>query len=255
MSKLADRLRSLSESSGAPIGFHPARPEASSPSMLFVVGLSGAHVKEATTVSDVAADAGLIEIEGTDARAIKQVVEAAGDAPIGVLVKRVRDKELDELVSLGCDFVVFDIGEEAAILSEKRIGKFLMTEPSLDQGLVRAINSFEVDGVLIGDGDSVITVERLLVSRRFVELLEKPVIMKLPALVTKGELASLWQGGVDGVVSALKHSTEGLTELKKMLGGLPRRTRNARPTAGVMLPRHGAGIVDEEDGHEEESQS
>ena len=253
MSKLADRLRSLSESSGAPIGFQAARSEVGSPSMLFVVGLSGTQVKEATIVSDVAADAGLIVSEGTGAGAVRQVVEAVGDVPIGVLVKGVGEKALDELVSVGCDFVVFDIGEVATILTKKRIGKFLMIEPSMDQGLVRAINSFEVDGVLVGGGDSVITVERLLVSRRFVELLEKPVIMRLPSLVTKEELASLWQGGVDGVLSASKQSTEGLAELKKMLSGLPKRTRNTRTAAGVVLPRYGGDVVGEEDEEEEES--
>ena len=255
MSKLADRLRSLSESSGAPIGFHPAAYETSSPSMLFIVGLSGTQIKEATIVPDLAADAGLIVSEGTDTRTVKQVVEAADDAPIGVLVQGVREKELDELVSLGCDFVVFDIGEAAVILTKKGIGKFLMIEPSLDQGLVRAINSFEVDGVLIGGWDSVITVERLLVSRRFVELLEKPVIMKLPSVVTKEELANLWQGGVDAVVSASTQSTEALAELRKMLTGLPKRTRNTRPASGVVLPGYGRDMVGEEDEQEEESQS
>jgi hypothetical protein len=255
MSKLAGKLWNISKSSGAPIGFHPARSEASNPSMLFVVGLSGAQVKEAAIVSDLAADAGLMVSEDTDVRAVRQVVEAVGDVPIGVLVKGMPGKGLDELVGLGCDFVVFHIGEAAAILTKKGIGKFLMIEPSLDQGLVRAINSFEVDGVVIGGGDSVITVERLLVSRRFVELLEKPVIIKLPSLVTKEELASLWQGGVDGVVSASMQSPQALAELKKMLSDLPKRTRNTRPAAGVMLPRPGGDMVGEEDEQEEESRS
>lgn len=255
MSKLADKLRSLSESSGAPIGFHPARSEASSPSMLFVVGLSGTQVKEAAILCDLAADAGLIVSEDTDVRAVRQVVEAVGDVPIGVLVKGMPGKGLDELVGLGCDFVVFHIGEAAGILAKKGIGKFLMIEPSLDQGLVRAINSFEVDGVLVGGGDSVITVERLLVCRRFVELLEKPVIIRLPSLVTKEELVSMWQGGVDGVVSASTQSTQALAELKRMLSDLPKRTRNTRPAGGVMLPRPGGDMVGEEDGQEEESRA
>ena len=255
MSKLADRLRSLSESSGAPIGFHPARSDVRSPSMLLVVGLSGTQAKEATIVSDLAADAGLIVSEGTSAKTFKEVVEAVGDIPLGVFVKGMREKEIDELVSLGCDFVVFDIGDSALILGKKEVGRFLMIEPSMDQGLVRAINSFEVDGVIIGGGDSVISVERLLVSRRLVELLEKPVITKLPSLVAREELVSLWQGGVDGVVSASTQSTEALGELKKMLSGLPKRTRNTRTATGVVLPGYGGDMVGEEDEQEEESRS
>ena len=223
--------------------------------MLLIVGLSETQVKEARTVADIAADAGLIVSEGTGAKTVKQVVEAVGDVPLGVFVKGMREKEIDELVSLGCDFVVFDIGGAAAILSKEEVGKFLTIEPSLDQGLVRAVNSFEVDGVLIsGGGDSVMTVERLLVCRRFVELLEKPVILTLPSLATKEELASLWQAGVDGVVSASTQSAEALAELKKMIGDLPRRARNRRATAGVVLPRYGGDAVDEEDEQEEQIQ-
>ena len=64
-------------------------------------------------------------------------------------------------------------------------------------GLVRAINSLEVDGVFIGSGggDSFVAVEHLLVCRRFVELLEKPVIMALPSLVTKAELTRFMASG------------------------------------------------------------
>ena len=254
MSKFADKLRNLSESSDAPIGFHPAVSEVRSPSMLFVVGLSETRVKEARTVPDIVADAGLIVSEGTGAKTVKQVVEAVGGVPLGVFVKGMREKEIDELVSLGCDFAGFDIGEPAAILGKKELGRFLAIEPSLDQGLVRAINSFEVDGVLIGSGDSVISVERLLVSRRFVELLEKPVIMTLPSLVTKEELVSLWQAGVDGVVSASTQSTDALAELKKMLSGLPKRARNRRTTAGVVLPCYDGDMVGEEDEQEEKIQ-
>jgi hypothetical protein len=96
-----------------------------------------------------------------------------------------------------------------------------------------------------------VTVEHLLVCRRFVELLEKPVIMTLPSLATKEELKSLWQAGVDGVVAPLTQSVE---ELKKMIGDLPRGARGRRARAGVVLPHYGGGVVEEEDEQEEEVQ-
>jgi hypothetical protein len=255
MSKFADKLRSLSKSSSAPMGFHPAVSEAKGLSMLLIVGLSGTRLKEARAVADIAADAGLIVSEGIGAKTVRQVVETVGSVPLGVFVKGMQEKEIDELVSLGCDFVVFDIGGAATILSRKEVGRFLIIEPSLDQGLVRSINSFEVDGVLIsGGGDSAMTVERLLACRRFVELLEKPVVMMLPSVVTMEELTSLWHAGVDGVVSASTQSTEVVTGLKKMLGDLPKRAGNRRATAGVMLPRLGGDVGDEEHEQEEKIQ-
>jgi hypothetical protein len=254
MSKFVERLQSLSRSSTAPMGFHAAVSEVRSPAMLLVVGLSGTQVEEAKVVAEVHADAGLIMSEGTSAKAVGQVVEAVGDVPLGVFVKGMNEKEADELASLGCDFVVFDVKAAAGILTRKEVGKFLTIEPSLDQGLVRAINRFDVDGVFIStrSGDSFVAVEHLLVCRRFVELLEKPVMMTLPSLVTKTTLTNLWQAGVDGVVAPSTQSVEALAELKKMIGDLPRGARGRRAKAGVVLPHYGGGVVGEEDEEQEE---
>jgi hypothetical protein len=254
MSKFVDKLQSLSKSSTAPIGFHPSVSELKSPAMLLIAGLSGTKVNEAKIVADVNADAGLILDEGPNARIVRQMVEAVGDIPLGVFVKGMSEEKIDELASLGCDFVVFDIRIPAAVLQKEEVGKFLMIEPSLDQGFVRAINSLDVDGVFISNGgeDSFVAVEHLLVCRRFVEILEKPVIMALPSLVTKAELTSLWQVGIDGVVAPSRQSVETLAELEKMIGDLPGRARGRRAKAGVKLPQYGGVVAEEEDEEQEE---
>jgi hypothetical protein len=254
MSKLVDKLQSLSKSSTTPIGFHPSASESKSPAMLLIAGLAGTQIKEAKIVADVDADAVLILDEGPSARIVRQMVEAVGDVPLGVFVKGMNEEKINELASLGCDFVVFDIRIPAAVLNKEKVGKFLMIEPSLDQGFVRAINSLEVDGVFISSRgeDSFVAVEHLLICRRFVELLEKPVIIALPSLVTKAELTSLWQAGVDGVVATSAQSVEALAELKKMIGDLPRGARGRRAKAGVVLPHYGGAVAREEDEEQEE---
>jgi hypothetical protein len=253
MSKLVDKLQSLAKSSTTPIGFHPSVSELKSQTMLLIVGLSGTQVKETKIVTDVNADAGLILSEGASAKVVKQMVEAVGDVPLGVFVKGMGEEKIDELASVGCDFMVFDIKIPAAVLHKEGVGKFLMIEPSLDQGLVRAINSLEVDGVLISSrgGDSFVAVEHLLICRRFVELLEKPVIMALPSSVTKTVLTNLWKVGVDGVVAPSTQSVEALAELKKMISDLPRGARGRRAKAGVILPHYGEGVASEEDEEQE----
>jgi hypothetical protein len=223
MSKLVDKLQSISKSSTMPIGFHPSVSEQRNLAMLLIAGLSETQIKEAKIVVDVNADAGLILSEGQSARIVRQMVEAVGDIPLGVFVKGMSEEKINELMSLGCDFMVFDIKITAAVLNKEKVGKFLMIEPSLDQGFARAINGLEVDGVFISSKgeDSFVAVEHLLVCRKFVELLEKPVIMALPSLVTKAELTNLWQAGIDGIVAPSTHSIEALKELKKMIGDLP----------------------------------
>jgi len=254
MSKFVDKLQNLSKSSTTPIGFHPSVSEFKRPAMLLIAGLSGAQVKEAKIVADVNADAGLILSEGVSAKVVKQMVEAVGDVPLGVFVKGMSEEKISELTSSGCDFVVLDIRIAASVLHKEGMGKFLMIEPSLDQGLVRAVNSLDVDGVFINSksGDSFVAVEHLLVCRRFAELLEKPVILALPSLVTKAELTSLWQAGVDGIVAPSIQSFEALTELKKMTSDLPRGARGRRGKVGVMLPHHGGDVAEEKDEEQEE---
>jgi citrate lyase beta subunit len=196
----------------------------------------------------------LILSEGPSAKVVQHMVEGLGDVPLGVFVKGMSEEKINELASLGCDFVVFDIKAAAAVLHEEKVGKFLMIELSLDQGFVRAINSLEVDGVFISSkgGDACVTVEHLLVCRRLVEILEKPVIMTLPSLVTKAELTNLWQTGVDGIVAPLTQSVETLAELKKMIGDLPKVARGHRAKVGVRLPHYGRGTGEEEDEEQEE---
>jgi hypothetical protein len=254
MSKLVDRLESLSKFSGGPIGFHSPVSEVRSAAMLLIGGLSGTQVKEARTIHDVNADAGLILSEGSGAKIVRQMVEAMGDVPLGVFVKNMSQEKIDEVTNAGCDFVVFDIKMPAAVLDQEGVGRFLIVEPSLDQGLVRAINGFDVDAVLISKGaDSFVTVEHMFVCRRFVELLEKPVIVMLPSLLNKTELTELWQAGIDGVVVPPAQSVQALTELKGMIDDLPRGTRGRHSKASAALPQYG-GLVTLEDEEEEEEE-
>jgi hypothetical protein len=254
MSKFVDKLQSVCKASSVPIGFHQSVSEPKSPAMLLIVGLAGTQAKEATIVADVNADAGLVLSEDPSAKLVKQMVEAVGNVPLGVSVKSIDAKQMDELASVGCDFVVLDIKGTVAGLHKEGMGKFLMVEPSLDQSLVRAINSLELDGVcVISKGEEpFVAVEHLLVYRRFVEVLEKPVIVVLPSLVSKIELTSLWQVGIDGVMTSSAQSATALAEVKKMISDLPRRPRGRRAKMGVALPGHGGLVAEEEDEEQED---
>jgi hypothetical protein len=221
--------------------------------MLLIVGLTETQVKEAKIVADANADAGLILGDDPSGKSVKQITEALGNVPVGVFVRSVDEARMNELNDVGCDFVVFDIKVPAAVLQKGRMGRFVIVEPSLEGGLMRAINSLEVDGVLIGSGsgDSFVAVEHLLLCRRFVELLEKPVIVTVPTAVAKAELTSLWQVGIDAVVTPSAQSVAALAQLKQMIGDLPRGTRGRRGRAGVILPHYGGNLVGEQDEEQE----
>ena len=252
MSKFVDKLHNLSKSSAASIGFHAAASELKSSPMLLVAGLAGVDVKEADALTGSNVDAGLVLSESFEIRSLEQMVKAMGDIPLGVVIKEMGNTSAAELIDSGCDFVVFDMKTPVAALRGEEAGKFLVIEPSLDQGLVRAINALEIDGVFINRGEeSFITVEYLLICRRFSELLDKPFVVTLPSLITNAELGDLWKAGMDGIVIPPAQPVEAFTELRKMIDNLPKMAKHRRGKVGVVLPYYGGDIAAEEEEEEE----
>ncbi|MFU8796291.1 MAG: hypothetical protein ACNA7X_03210, partial [Dehalococcoidia bacterium] len=210
-------------------------------------GLAGTQATEAKIAAK--ADAGLLMEQVPDVTTLKQMAEDARGVPLGVLLKDADATKADELVAAGCDFLVVNTGSAAAVLGNEDAGKFLMLQPSLDLGMARAVNSLEVDGVFvsIGTGQPFVAVEHLLACRRFVDLLEKPVMLVLPSMVAKSDLAGLWQLGIDGIVAAPPQSVKSLAELKKMIEAIPGGPRGRRAKLGARIPGFAGAVSEEED--------
>ncbi len=253
MSKFSDRLVSLSRSSAPRIGFHVSASESKSPTMLLVAGLAGKQAAEGKVAAK--ADAGLLMEQVPDVSIVKQMTDEAGDTPLGVFLKDGDAGKAEELVAAGCDFLVCNTGTAASVLGNEDAGKFLMLEPSLDLGMARAVNSLEVDGVFvsIGGGQPFVAVEHLLACRRFVDLLEKPVMLLLPSEVTKSDLAGLWQLGIDGVIAPPPQSAKSLAALKKMIEAIPGGPRGRKARPGARIPGLAGAVSSDEEEDEEDT--
>ncbi len=255
MSKLVDKLHSISESSTPPIGFRSSASESKGSAMLLVAGVSDVNVKEAEVMVNANVDAGLIFEGGIGSDNLTQMVKAMGDIPLGMFLGEASKGSAGELAKSGCDFIVFDVKAPMAALQEGDIGRFLAVEPSLDVGLVRAISGLDVDGVLINMGkEPFITVEHLLFCQRFGELLDKPRLVALPSLPTIKEVNSLWEAGIDGIVTPPGQDSEELLKLKEMMAGLPRGVKRRRRKVSVVIPHYDSGLSTEEEEEEEEEE-
>jgi len=253
MSKFVDKLRRLSKSGSKPIGFRASASEAEQPAMLLILAMTSTQPAEAKVILDVGADAGLVLGDNLNAMSIRQMVGSMPDVPLGVLAAGMTEEKMDEIVSAGCDFLVFDVKASAGLLHKERVGKVIMMKPLLDPVLIRAVNRLEVDAALINSKADApfVAVEDLLLCRRLVELLDKPVIVGLSSLVSKAELTSLWEVGVEGIVLSATHSVEALAGVKKMIGELPRKARSRRAKADVVLPQYAGGVLAEADEDED----
>ena len=252
MSKFVDKLHNLPKTSTSSIGFHSSAGESKSSAMLLIAGLSGMDPEEAGIIANSTVDAGLILNQKFDIKNVKQMVKVVGDTPLGIFLKDMSNDKVNELVDSGCDFVAFDMKTSAVALRGEEIGKFLMIEPSSDQGLVRAINGLDIDGVFINRGEEAfITVEHLLVCQRFSELVDKPLAITLLSSVTSVELSNLWRAGIDAIIIPPAQPTEVLTRLKKMIGNLPKEAKRRRSKIDVMLPHYSSDISEEDEEGEE----
>ena len=252
MSKFVDKLQHLSNTSISPIGFRSPVSESKTPGMLLLATLSPLDAKEAEIIAKSNIDGGLIMSQELGAEVVKKIVKAVGKVPLGVLIKDANEEKVDELARSGCDFVVFLTRMPAAILHRKEIGKFLMVEPSLDSGLVKTVNSLDIDGVFLNCGEgSFVTVEHLLLCQRFRELLDKPLIVILPSLVNGDVLRNLWEAEVDGVVIPAEQPEEVFVELRRQINDLPKEAKHGRAKASAILPSYGGGMPVEEEEEEE----
>jgi len=253
MSKLVDKLHSISKSSTPPIGFRSSVSESEHSVMLLVGGISEVNVKEAEATVNADVDAVLIFEQRISTDDLTKMVKTMGDIPLGIFLGEGSKSDTGELVKSGCDFMVFDVKAPVAALEKGEIGRFLAVEPSLDVGLVKAINGLDIDGVLINRGkESFMTVEHLLLCQRFNDLLDKPLLVALPSLSTNAELESLWEAGIDGVVTPAGQGPERLLKLKEMVAGLPKGVKRRRGRLRAVVPRSGVSLSTEEEEEEEE---
>jgi hypothetical protein len=200
------------------------------------------------------ADAGLLQIPkpGSGVKALKQVCQAAPDIPWGGWLKEIGRGGVGKMAEAGCDFVVFPADSASLeILQDKKLGKILEVEPSLEPGLLKAVDDLPADAVLVageqGKGHF-ITWHHLMLFRRCANLLTKPLLVSVPSGVTAGELQALWEAGVGGVVV---EAAEKLTKLRQIIDKLtlpsPGKRRKAEPLVPHIPGETGAVSEEEEE--------
>ncbi len=253
MSKFAEKLRRAYTGSAPSMGFRKSA-ETEPPPLLLVANLTKANLTEAKAIAG-GIDAGVVNNGDINAKSFGQLAKALGDIPLGIFLESVDKAETAKSIELGSDFVVFGLRTPLEAVNKEGPGKILKIDPSLDQGLVRAINALplQVDGVLVNGEESLITIERLLIYRRFAELLDKPLLITPGSSVTSDELKSLYEAGVNGLILSEGFPAEAFAELKKTIGGLS-RTAKRKARGAVLLPRLGGESEAEAEEEEEEEE-
>jgi len=252
MSKFAEKLQRIYRGSAPSLGFRKS-DEAESAPLLIVASLTKTGTAEANALVAVGIDAGIISAKGLSAKSFGELARVLGDIPLGLSLESTEKEAIAKSIDLGCDFVVFGLKTPLEAVNKEGLGRVLKIEPSLEPGLVRAINALplSIDGVLVTGDEPAITIERLLIYQRFTELLNKPLLVNLSSNVTADELSSLFEAGINGLVLPEVLSADVFANLKKSASGLS-RTAKRKTKASALLPRVSGELEAEVEEEEEE---
>jgi len=241
MSRLISKLNQVSKAEPQPIGFGAKAPS-SKPKLQLITTMVDFDAN--TLANRVAgADAGLLHIQkiSAGAKAIQKFSQAVPDIPWGGWLEDSADSEIGQLLKAGCDFVVFPATyTPQKMLQNNEIGKILVIEPSLNDGLLRAINDLPIDAVLVASeqkGEYALTWNHLMLFCHFANLLTKPLLASVSPAITANELQALWDAGVSGILIGEKtEQPVDLSSLRRAIDGLTPVSRRKGGRLGVLLP-------------------
>ncbi len=240
MSKFADKLQRIYRTTAQSIGFRKSATETEVNSPLLIADLTGVGVKKASDIVNSGIDAAVISSEGLDASSFKSLVTGTGDIPLGLLLAKNSIENIPDFVDSGCDFIVFDVQTPLESINREGLGKILKIDRSLTPGMVKAINdlSMPIDGVFVAGDASPVTVELVLICQFFADLLDKPLLVTISPTVTRGELSSLREAGVNGLLLPERVPAKVFAGLKKIITGLP-KTSKRKTRGSALIPQIG----------------
>jgi hypothetical protein len=258
MSRLIDKFQKAAKSSVQQMGFRTSRAAAPEPGILLIVSLAPEAIKNKADIGN--AGAVLIRPNSVPltAASVKKIAEILPDIPVGLYLEDTDDKEVAALTEAGCDFLVFPASSRISSASDdKKTGRILQVESSMDDSLLRVVNSLPVDAVLAADtftGGALVWHE-LMIFQHLANTMAKPLIVNIPANITEAELKALWEAGADGVVvDGDKMKAAGMKELQKAIDKLPQRSARKRGKVDAVLPRTGGGSLTSAPPDEEEEE-
>ena len=252
MSKLIDKLDKATQDETKPLGFAAAMPKSTAAQMLTI-----ARTKfdvEAKTIPELDTDAVLLLVDDAS-KAINSIKKTSKEnlpAIWGIEAADISKKEADQLVNIGCDFIVLRLASPSpALSSDENLAKVVQVNPSIDDSMIRAISLLPVDAVMVQEEAPalVITVESLMQYSRITAMIQQPVLLSVSLKLEKDSLETLRDTGINGLVFDWSgaSSNKKIAELKEAIQGLPEQRKKKKKRTNVTLPGTSSASYDEDD--------
>jgi len=244
MSHLIDKIKKQTDKTPAQMGFRRTLPEEAKTKILLIAGVDikagGPALKNIDGADAILLNANDFELT---AETLTKMVKPLKGTPWGVFLEESKDTA-GALEKAGCDFFVASPASPVTILPEEnKIGKIISVDSSMDDSLLRAVNDLPVDGVLAADTfgeNNPLTWHHLMIMRNLALLVGKPLMVPVPAAISKDELKALWDAGIEAVIVPVDVTKdESLKDLHEIAVKLPARSARKAGKVDVFLPRAG----------------
>jgi len=255
MSKLAERIRRAMRVDSPPMGFGAAA-RVSNPSLLLAALLPSLSPEAAKEAVARGADTCLVAASDAKDREVKEVVEALGEVPCGLHLRRLDGETAGHLAELGIDYAAFEPETAlATALLESNVGHVLSLESDLPDIYLRTLEVLPLDAILLRHWKGPLTVRQQMELHRISGLARKPLILPVSPQVTGDELQMLREAAVIAIAveGDSKAAFDTLASLRKVIDELPPRRRRREEHGEAILPRVAEAVASApEEGEEEE---
>jgi hypothetical protein len=257
MSKLSECIRRALRVDSPPMGFGAAT-RVSNPSLLLTALLPSLSPEAAKEAIARGADTCLFAASDAKDPELKEIVEALGEAPGGLHLRRLDRETATHLAQLGMDHAAFEPETAlATALLESDLGHVLSLESDLPDIYLRTLEAMPLDAILLRHWKGPLTVRQQMELQRISGLARKPLILPVPPNVTADELQMLREAAVIAVAveGDNKAAFETLASLRKVIDELPSRRRRREEHGEAILPHIAeAAATASEEGEEEEEE-
>ncbi|MGQ9573396.1 MAG: hypothetical protein ACUVV3_09520 [Dehalococcoidia bacterium] len=254
MSKLSDKIRKATRLEPAPIGFGVMAARRRAPSMLLMVYGPASDMRPPSELAGRGVDAILLSLSNPQAELNQMTrwAKEAGDVPCGAQVMAANGKTVAALKEAGADFLAFAAETtNAEALLDTEMGYLLALSDDPSDSLLRAMDSFPLEGLWLYDWCQPLTVRAQMELRRLYLLSRTPLFVPARPDINAAELECLRDVGVVGIaLNGAESSTwQRLGDLRQVIDALPPRVRRREERPEVVLPlgRELAAPIEEEE--------
>ena len=238
MSKFLDRLDRITRGPVRTLGFGPAAPRETIPTLALLAGLTKPTIAATKKVMDSGVDA-IIFGEALEQKSIARFPKGT---VWGVAVSGLDKEKADKFRSQGCDFMVFDVEHTLVeALEEGDCGRVLRVPSDLEEAKLRGIEDLPADLIVVNQPvpDGRLNLTHLLAIANVRNATNRYLILEWNSELSQNELEQLRTLGIDGLLVTGNDTGSIIGALRKEIDALPnRKPRGDREQRGAaILPR------------------